>query len=292
MQSKIIENIKFWLRFETGFLKKKKVPEPDFNFQKYKLNLKQAPVDPKDYVKATLPPINLPSSIDYSRFVTVKDQGWIGSCNSFAAVNGMEMLCRMLYPEMSADLSEMYLYWLVRQKEYENTFPQDSGAHGANIMSVINHIGIAPESIYPYITTSDVLDTSIPIEKDYFNQGPKISISFANSVARFWKASIYERCYSVESIKSALFLKEAVWLGIPIQKSFQTYNNYSNPIEFDESKEIFGGHAMCVVGYDDSKKVLKVVNSWNTTWGQEGFGLISYDYLKQAPWFDCWSFRK
>jgi len=56
-------------------------------------------------------------------------------------------------------------------------------------------------------------------------------------------------------------------------------------------------HAMCVVGFDDSKNAYKVVNSWGPTWGENGFiwidyntfesmcnvAFISYDYSKSKP---------
>lgn len=37
---------------------------------------------------------------------------------------------------------------------------------------------------------------------------------------------------------------------------------------------------MCVVGYDDSKKAVKIINSWGTSWGINGYGWISYDLIK------------
>lgn len=42
-----------------------------------------------------------------------------------------------------------------------------------------------------------------------------------------------------------------------------------------------GGHAMCVVGYDEGKRAFKIMNSWGEDWGQDGFFWIKYeDYGK------------
>ena len=43
-----------------------------------------------------------------------------------------------------------------------------------------------------------------------------------------------------------------------------------------------GAHAMVVIGYDDSKGAFKVINSWGTTWGDGGYGWISYTAFQQA----------
>ncbi len=45
------------------------------------------------------------------------------------------------------------------------------------------------------------------------------------------------------------------------------------------------GHAVCVVGYDDTKfgGAFKVINSWGKNWGEEGYFWIRYsDYKKQV----------
>ncbi|MEJ0106451.1 MAG: C1 family peptidase [Bacteroidota bacterium] len=37
-----------------------------------------------------------------------------------------------------------------------------------------------------------------------------------------------------------------------------------------------GGHAMVVIGYNDTKNAFKVMNSWGTKWGDNGFAWIDY----------------
>jgi C1A family cysteine protease len=35
-------------------------------------------------------------------------------------------------------------------------------------------------------------------------------------------------------------------------------------------------HSVTLIGYDDSKQLLKFINSWGPGWGDKGFGYISY----------------
>jgi C1A family cysteine protease len=44
---------------------------------------------------------------------------------------------------------------------------------------------------------------------------------------------------------------------------------------------IIGGHAVCIVGYDDAKKRLKFKNSWSRSWGDAGCAYISYSYAEK-----------
>jgi hypothetical protein len=43
-----------------------------------------------------------------------------------------------------------------------------------------------------------------------------------------------------------------------------------------------GGHAMLVVGYDDSKKAFKLLNSWGTNWGDHGYTWVDYEFFRHV----------
>jgi hypothetical protein len=53
-----------------------------------------------------------------------------------------------------------------------------------------------------------------------------------------------------------------------------------NEIYYGNSGNETGNHAMVIVGYDDSRRAYKVLNSWGTTWGTDGYGWINYNTLK------------
>jgi C1A family cysteine protease len=40
-----------------------------------------------------------------------------------------------------------------------------------------------------------------------------------------------------------------------------------------------GGHAICLVGYDDSKRLFTFRNSWGESRGDKGYGILPYAYV-------------
>src|SRR3990167_8262478 len=115
---------------------------------KFQLNITPSEIDTRDYVKAVMPSKMLPPLIDYSHLVTVKNQGNIGRCGSYAAANGIEMLDKLHGFKWDLPLSEDWHYWHVRQSEYMNTYPNDSGQTGRNTMAVLLKKGMAPDGIH------------------------------------------------------------------------------------------------------------------------------------------------
>jgi C1A family cysteine protease len=52
------------------------------------------------------------------------------------------------------------------------------------------------------------------------------------------------------------------------------------------------GHAVMVVGYDDSAKRVLVRNSWGTDWGIKGYFTMPYDYISDNNLADdLWTIR-
>ena len=83
----------------------------------------------------------------------------------------------------------------------------------------------------------------------------------------------------VNDVKLALYNKLIVSAGINLTESFETgatvkYGNWTP--KYDE--KIIGGHAMCVIGYDDNRNggSFEVMNSWGPDFGDNGYIWIKY----------------
>ena len=54
----------------------------------------------------------------------------------------------------------------------------------------------------------------------------------------------------------------------------------------------FGGHAVLIVGYDDEKQAIKILNSWGSDFGNNGFFWIKYEDvfspIIKHPYYPCW----
>ena len=76
-------------------------------------------------------------------------------------------------------------------------------------------------------------------------------------------------------IRKSLTEGRPVIIGMNTPDSFYEAVNVWQP---DENPEYFyGGHAMCVVGYDDNRGAFEIMNSWGRKWGNGGFMWIPYN---------------
>jgi hypothetical protein len=81
----------------------------------------------------------------------------------------------------------------------------------------------------------------------------------------------------VRTVKKSLVEGKPVIIGMNTPNSFiEAAGNVWRPAESPDS--FYGGHAMCVVGYDDERNggAFEVMNSWGRKWGSGGFMWIPY----------------
>ncbi|MFD2147867.1 C1 family peptidase [Mucilaginibacter antarcticus] len=80
----------------------------------------------------------------------------------------------------------------------------------------------------------------------------------------------------VQSVKKSIAEKNPVVIAIRVAPSFQTARNCWLPVETPAAN--MGGHAMCVVGFDDNMYggAFEIQNSWGQTWGNMGYIWIRY----------------
>ena len=147
------------------------------------------------------------------------------------------------------------------------------------------------------ISMIDLLQSLVQNGSPYFSEfrefcAPEITLDVV-PLANKKKLSGYFKLFNttdamnvkVQSVKSALASNNAVVAGLICPPSF---NNATDSWQVRESQpdQQYGGHAVCVVGYDDTKfgGAFEVINSWGKEWGAQGFTWIRYkdfsDYVQ------------
>ena len=87
------------------------------------------------------------------------------------------------------------------------------------------------------------------------------------------------------SIKQNLAKGSPVVIGMMVGGSFMQNmmgRDMWIPTKSDYNKSGFGGHAMCVIGYDDFKEggSFQIMNSWGEKWGKKGVCWVRYSDFK------------
>lgn len=221
-----------------------------------------------------------PSSIDHSDLMSpVKDQGQLGSCVGFAVTAMKEWQEQKEHQEEVAagkanhrdekyyDLSESWVYWSAKKID---GWPNDEGTSIRYGMKVLSKIGVPCEKAWPY--------------SDEVKGEPE---KWANLVAIWSLIGSYYRINNLDELKTAL-LQGPVVIGIGCYEEIFDTNEtgvVSMPLR---PQYCYGGHAICVCGYDDMRSLIKFKNSWGDSWGDKGYGYLQYDYIRNYMW-DAWA---
>jgi hypothetical protein len=240
---------------------------------------KEDPPDPTDvhYIKhQNVDPGSLPAMVDLrSNMSTIEDQGDIGSCTANAIAGAYEFLEKKTTGGYT-DVSRLFIYYLERDMEGEVN--DDGGARLRNGMKVLKQYGVCAESLWPYDT-------------DRFRDQPPQE---AFDEAQQHRIDEYHRVpVDVLAFKTCLAEGFPVVFGTDIFQSFEKDGHHGNVSMPRRGEKNLGGHAMLCVGYDESRQVFIVRNSWGTKWGDRGYCYFPYDYLCNEEYTtDCWTIRR
>lgn len=207
---------------------------------------------------------DLPSLVDLrNEMPPVYDQGSLGSCTANAIGAAVQYDLRKLnLPDFMP--SRLFIYF--NEREMEGTIKVDSGAMIRDGMKSLSVQGVCHETIMPYVIERF---TRRPTKRAYTDGLRHNKVQYM----------------SVEQSESGL--KSALASGFPVVFGFAVYNSFegkevaaSGIVEMPKPNETcIGGHAVLIVGYDDSTRRFIVRNSWGESWGMRGYFTMPYDYV-------------
>ena len=239
---------------------------------KFALGCFKDPLDSRDIpMGLVLPAFTIPVSFDFSKLMSpVRNQGNEGTCVAFASVVGVkEFQDKKEYYKL-IKLSPRFLYNLCKQFD---DAPFEEGTYPRIAMKVLLNHGVCHESFWPYA----------PYQKSLPLKGADID-------AKKFKIKAYARLKSQLEMKRSLLINGPFLAGVEVYKSwFNKKVERSGLIPMPKLNEkLMGGHAICIVGYDDKLKIFKFKNSWGAKWADKGYGYLPYAYMDKYC-SDAWS---
>lgn len=205
------------------------------------------------------------------------NQGALGACTAFAT-NRLKMF---VYTKNGwhNPFVPSFLFQYYNSRRLEGTLTQDSGATLRDAFRASATDGMTAEHNWPYSDTNPGVFTTAPTPAIY-----------ANAIRHL--TSQYQAVPQIlTALKGSLAQGYPFVIGIEVYEPFFTAPNGDVQLPVDRS-QYAGGHALCVVGYDDSTQRFAFANSWGSGWGTAGYGTLPYEYLLDPTLsFDAWTIR-
>ena len=243
-----------------GWIKDKK-DRRDIKFTSVRIPLKVRELPPKVDLRSGCPDLY--------------DQGTLGSCtaNAIGAAHQFEQIKQN--DKDSFIPSRLFIYY--NERVMEDTVDEDAGAMIRDGLKTVAKEGVCPETDWPYIISK-------------FTKKPPTA-AYTHALAH--------QVTSYSSIDcDILQMKTCLADGYPFVFGFLVFENF-------ESAEVaktgimsmpigrqMGGHAVMCVGYDDTKKVFIIRNSWGSNWGDKGYFYMPYEFMTRSDLCsDFWTIR-
>jgi C1A family cysteine protease len=221
--------------------------------------------DSRDYLyKPTV--VKLPTSVDMRLTCSaIEDQGQLGSCTGNAIAGAIELVDRK--NRKMLDVSRLFIYY--EERLLEGTVSYDSGAYIRDGFKVVNKKGAPLESLWPY-------------DINQFTTQPSTA-AYTDAAKR--KVTSYQRCPDFNAVKAALAAGNPVVVGFDVYASFETIQVARTgimPYPNVGREAYLGGHAVCLVGYNDTTQRFIARNSWGTSWGDRGYFYMPYRVIQNT----------
>jgi C1A family cysteine protease len=197
----------------------------------------------------------IPSKVDLTPHTgPVFDQGELGSCTANACAGALEYEENIQNNNDSAvQLSRLFLYW--NERNLEGDVDQDAGGEIRDVIKVAAQYGAPLEKTWPYVTEQFTVKPSV----EAYTEGLQHQALQYQAVPQ-----------NLQAFKHVLAVfNRPIVIGITVYDSFEgdeAMNTGVVPMPNTQTEQCLGGHAVLVIGYDDSKQAFLVRNSWGNVY--------------------------
>jgi len=230
---------------------------------------------------------DLPLALDWRDrgiITRAKSQQSCGACWSFAATACVEAMCVKEGAPADLDLSEQYPISCDVEFRPEYGVSNEGCCGGTvTIFEFLRENSPVPESAFPY--GNGDFDGAGPRSCDPTPSWQTVPCPTGDPGSAGWRVISWsliapQPIPGVDQLKAAL-QAGPVWLGYHVYEDFidYWYHNADPQTPYTHVDGAFlGGHAVLLIGYDDTRSCWIVKNSWGLTGPfQDGTFLIAYD---------------
>lgn len=206
----------------------------------------------------------LPATVDLStEFPAVGDQGRQGSCAGWSVGYAVKSFQENREHGWGFSKDHVFSPSFLYNQANEGV---DEGAYMVDVMKLLKESGSVPITMMPYN------------DRDFRTQPSEETKAFAKN----FRALDYRRLVKADPE----MIKAYLAAGDPVVFEMMLYTNFFTS-GMRRNKNIYGAaegreegyHFIVAVGYDDSKRAFKLMNSWGPRWGDKGYGWLTYDFF-------------
>ncbi len=206
----------------------------------------------------------IPSAVDLENLMPpVYDQGDLGSCTANAGAGLAEFVMKKIGKSFFTPARLAIYYW---NRVADGTVKEDAGSSLSQTMTTLETVGVPHESNWWYNPAKFAVKPNKKVVDD------------ASKHIMLNGLSIQQ---DLNHMRACLAEGFPFMFGFTVYESFESDAMAKNGIMTMpvRGEKILGGHAVLAVGYDDSKNLFKVRNSWGVDWADKGYFYMPYEFI-------------
>ncbi|MDF2193695.1 C1 family peptidase [Paraflavitalea sp. CAU 1676] len=245
-------------------------------------------LDPRQFEKANIyEPLAeddtknpLPESANLQKYApAVGNQGEQGSCVAWSSAYGARTILESARSGESGNALRFSPAFLYNQIGLQGC----QGSYIIRAMEFMTKQGSVAYDKFPYTDQ----DCTTPPSTQLIHEAGQFKMRGFNRLSQGDRTDVID----LRAIRENLAQGAPVVIGMMVGPSFMQPmqgQDLWEPEPGDQQQMGFGGHAMCVVGYDDKRYggAFLIMNSWGPEWGNNGFAWVRYRdfriYVREA----------
>lgn len=222
-------------------------------------------------------PTDLPEKYDLSENMPpVRSQGNQASCVAWATTYYLKSYQEKIQNNYEYDTYNKIMSPAFVYNQTKSTINCGSGSEIKNALELLKEFGTTTWKEFPY---SDKECSKKPSED-------LLIAAFKNRIKEYFKVAIPDTNSNpnytlINLMKTLIYQKEPLVIALDWENLvFETIDKDLIAVSYKTNPVNDCGHAVLIVGYDSEKEAFKIVNSWGTNWGNEGYGWLMFNFFK------------